>query len=205
MEWLTKHFGGIPAWSWGLIAVAGLGLGYLFIKSQQGGTPTTADTSLENPLSPNDVVKPTIGAGISPPVIVQGQIGPTGPTGAQGTPGIPGTPGATGARGPTGPVSKFHPCPEGYHWNPSAKVRGEDGKMVTGTCVKTKEAPHPTPILHRPILISPPVRTYTVKPGDTLSSIAQFVKVPATMLSTKNQRVLSQSKTGLVPGMVLAY
>jgi LysM repeat protein len=205
MEWLTKHFGGLPGWSWGLIAVAGVGLGYLFIKNQKASAPTGADTSLENPLSPNDVVKPTIGAGISPPVIVQGQIGPTGPTGAQGTPGIPGTPGATGARGPTGPVAKFHPCPSGYHWDKDAKVRGEGGKTVTGTCVKDKEKPHTPPKLNRPILISPPIRSYTVKTGDTISSIAQFIKVPAAMLTQKNQAELSKSKNGLQPGTVLSY
>ncbi len=217
MNFLQKHIAGIPGWSWGLIAIGGVVLGFLFIKSQQAKpTAPGADMSLANPISPNDVVTPTIGAGISPPVIVQGQVGPTGPTGPVGTPGIPGTPGATGPRGPVGPVTKFHPCPQGYHWDPSAKVRGEGGKTVTGTCVKDIEKPHPQPILNRPILISPPVRSYTVKPGDTIGSVSQFVKIPATMLYTKNQTTIeqaaktaklgsSQQGQNLVAGTVLSY
>jgi hypothetical protein len=45
MKFLKKDIGPLPVWAWGLIVIAGAGIGYLIISSQQNQSATPTDTS----------------------------------------------------------------------------------------------------------------------------------------------------------------
>ena len=96
-EFLTKDIGGIPVWAWGLIGVAGVGIGYLFVHNAGGfsGLLGGGAASTSSPASALSQQGPTPNPQPGP----QGPPGPSGPSGPGGQIGTirakdttPGTP-----------------------------------------------------------------------------------------------------------------
>src|SRR5215472_16845796 len=112
MEFLKKEIGGLPVWVWGLVIIAGIGVGYLFITMQNKKPSPAEDTT---PVAGVDT-----GAAPFP-----------GPPGPAGPPGPPGPAGPPGSIGPTGCPPGYHydvvklkcvKCPKAHHWDTTVQT-----------------------------------------------------------------------------------
>ncbi len=100
MEFLKKTTAGLPNWAWGLVVVAGLGIGYFVMRSQSGGGSATTATSAQTDAAGQAVQTAPVdanaltasGAGNGGPQIVVLPLASTAPQGSTSSDGSQGTP-----------------------------------------------------------------------------------------------------------------
>lgn len=109
MEFLTKSTAGLPNWAWGLVVVAGLGIGYFVMRGSQSSAPATSPQSdaagqavATAPVDANALTASGVGNGNEPQIVVLplSSTAPGGSTSSDGSTGT--TPAPTPAPAPPG-------------------------------------------------------------------------------------------------------